>query len=334
MVCNGAAGQTKDEMERVLGTSGLSADSLNEAHKNLSQAITRVQTNVILDLANSIWCRKDAQLKPEFLARNEKFYEARVEALDFTDPGSVRLMNDWADQNTHGRIKNIAEGPIPAITEVILANAVYFKGNWLEKFDAKQTKERPFHLPTGQQKPLPMMERRDDFTYQQGSGFQAVGLPYVSRRLVMYVLLPDTNSSIATLVQGLDAQVWQKTIMPRFRERSGTILLPRFRLDYDVELKKSLTALGMRLAFGDADFSAMSFTPLFLSAVKHKSFVEVNEEGTEAAAATLAGTLGCSLLDWTKPFRMIVDRPFLLVIQDNLRRSILFMGVVVEPMAS
>jgi serpin B len=122
--------------------------------------------------------------------------------------------------------------------------------------------------------------------------------------------------------------------MPRFHERSGTILLPRFRLNYDVELKKSLAALGMRLAFGDADFSAMSFTQLFLSAVKHKSFVEVNEEGTEAAAATMAGMLGCSLQDWTKPFRMIVDRPFLFVIQDNLTRSILFMGSVVEPMAS
>ena len=334
MVCHGAAGQTKEEMERVLGTSGLSADSLNKAHKNLSQAITRGQTNVILDLANSIWCRKDAQLKPEFLDRNEKFFEARVEALDFTDLRSVRLMNDWADQNTHGRINSIVEGPIPAITEVILANAIYFKGNWLEKFDAKQTKERPFYLPTGHPKPFPMMKRSDDFPYQQGSGFQAAGLPYVGGRLVMYVLLPDTNSGIATLLHGLDAGAWQETILPRFRDTPGTVVLPRFCLDYDAELKPSLHALDMRLAFGDADFSAMAFAPLFLSTVKHKSFVEVNEEGTEAAASTMAGMLLCNVRERTRPFRMIVDRPFVFVIQDNLTMSILFMGIVVEPMAS
>jgi serine protease inhibitor len=243
-------------------------------------------------------------------------------------------VNDWADQHTHGRIKNIVEGPIPATTEVFLANAVYFKGNWLEKFDAKRTKERPFHLPTEQQKPLPMMERSDDFAYQEGNGFQAVGLPYVGRRLEMYVLLPDTNSNVATLVQGLDAEVWQKTILPRFRDTHGMVVLRRFRLDYDVELKQSLTALGMRLAFGDADFSAMSFTPLFLSAAKHKSFVEVNEEGTEAAAATMASMVLGNVRERTQPFRMIVDRPFLFLIQDNLTRSILFMGIVVEPVAS
>jgi serine protease inhibitor len=169
---------------------------LNEAHKNLSQAIPRGQTKVILDLANSIWCKKDAQLKPEFLAHNEKFYEAKVEALDFTDLRSVRLMNDWADQ------------------------------------------------------------------------------------------------------------------------------------------KQSLHALGMRLAFGDADFSAMAFAPLFLSTVKHKGLVEVSEEGTEAAASTMAGMLLCNVRERTRPFRMIVDRPFLFVIQDNLTMSILFMGIVVEPMAS
>jgi serine protease inhibitor len=333
LLCHGAAGQTKEEMERVLGTSRLNAENLHQAHKYLIQEITRGQANVLLDFANSIWCKKEAQLKPEFLARNEKFYEARVEALDFNDFRSVQLINDWADHHTHGRIKRIVEGPIPASTDVFIANAVYFKGNWKEKFNAEQTKERPFYLPTGRQKSLPMMEQSGDFAYRQGSGFQAVGLPYTDGRLEMHLLLPDTHSNIATLVQGLDAEVWQKTILPRFQYKPGTVILPRFRLDYEVELKNALHALGMRLAFGDADFSAMSFTPLFLSAVKHKSFVEVNEEGTEATVTTLLNMI----MGGRNPeplFRMIVDRPFLFVIHDNVTESILFMGVVVEPMAS
>ena len=170
------------------------------------------------------------------------------------------------------------------------------------------------------------------FNYQQGDGFQAVRLPYAGGHLQMYLFLPDTNSSPAKLLADLNAGPWQNKILPKFQDSDGTLALPRFKLDYDVILNDPLRALGMRQAFTvGADFSAMTDEPLFVSKVKQKSFVEVNEEGTEAAAVTTATVLAAAVFRPEKSFEMIVDRPFLFVIADDQTKSVLFMGMIYNP---
>jgi serpin B len=216
---------------------------------------------------------------------------------------------------------------------VILANAIYFKGKWDRPFDKQATKDHAFNvLPGGTPKPVPMMWQHGRFNYQQGDGFQAVRLPYAGEHLQMYLFLPDTNSSPTKLLADLNANTWRDKILPKFQDKKGTLALPRFKLDYDVILNDPLKALGMRQAFSNrADFSAMADEPLFVSEVKQKSFVEVNEEGTEAAAVTTVTMLAGAVQRPAKPFEMIVDRPFLFVIGDDQTKSILFMGVIYDP---
>ena len=332
MVANGAAGKTRTEMQQVLQTGGLAPDALNAANKDLSQSLNS-QTNVILSLANAIWYKKEFHLKPEFVAVNREFFQAELGGLDFTKPESAQTINDWADKSTRGKIKEVVQWPFDPLTRVILANAIYFKGKWDRPFDKKATKDHAFNvLPGGTPKQVPMMWQQADFSYQEGDGFQAVRLPYAGGRLQMYLFLPATNSSPTKLLADLNGETWSNKILPGFHDCKGTLALPRFKLDYDVLLNDPLKALGMRSAFtSDADFSAMADEPLFVSEVKQKSFVEVNEEGTEAAAVTTVTMRAMAIMEPLKPFEMIVDRPFLFIIGDNRTQSILFMGVIYDP---
>jgi serine protease inhibitor len=332
MVCNGAAGGTKQEMASVLGTSGLEAQALNQACKGLDQSIRSAQSNVVLSIANAIWYRVGVELRPTFVSVNQDFFGAKMGALDFTDPQTSGIINAWADENTHGRIKQIISGSIPSDAQVILANAIYFKGSWERKFDPTATKERAFHLQDGRQPQVAMMQQSGEFQSQDGKGCQAVRLPYAGWRLGMYVLLPEAGSSVEKLLASVDAQSWQNQLRRQFRSRKGSLLLPRFKLEYGAELKRPLAALGMTLPLSrGADFSSMSPTPLYLSEVRHKSFAEVNEEGTEAAAVTVATMTPSSMQRPAPPFEMVVDRPFLFMIEDNLTNAILFVGVVFDP---
>ncbi len=331
MTANGAAGETKAEMQRVLNTAGLPAGTLNSACKDLNQSLNS-QPGVILNLANAIWYKKEIRLKPEFVSVNQQFFQADLGGVDFTKPESAQAINHWADVRTRGKIKEVVQWPFDSEVRVILANAIYFKGKWNRPFDKIDTRRDVFHLSAGGEKRVPMMWQRGHFNYQRGDGFQAVRLPYAGGRLQMYLFLPDTNSSPVKLLANFNADTWRGKILPKFQDTQGMLALPRFKLDYDVKLNDLLKALGMRQAFaGDADFSAMADEPLFVSEVKQKSFVEVNEEGTEAAAVTTATLHATAVFRPEKPFEMIVDRPFLFVIADDQTKSILFMGVIHDP---
>jgi len=332
MVCNGAAGATRNQMTQVLGSSGLQPAALNQAYKDLDTSVRIAETNVALQIANAIWYSSRITVNPAFAALNREFYNATMDALDFTGPQAGGIVNAWAEKNTSGRIKNIISGPLPADTSMLLANAIYFKGSWDRKFDPKATKDRPFHLIGGGEKQVPMMAQTGEFEYQEGNGCQAVRLPYAGKRLGMYVLLPESGSGLTKLLASLNERSWQDQLLRQLASRKGTVVLPRFKLEYGAELKPPLEAMGMPLPFSRAaDFSGMSPRPLYLSAVKHKSFVEVNEEGTEAAAATVAVMRALAVRQVTPPFEMVVDRPFLFLIADNLTKAILFVGVVFQP---
>ena len=332
MVCNGAAGSTKQEMASVLGTSGLEPQALNQACKNLDQSIRGAQSNVVLSIANAIWYRLGVELRPTFASVNRDYFGATIGALDFADARSSGIINTWADENTHGRIKQILPEQIRDDTVVFLANAIYFKGSWDRKFDPKETKDRVFNLRDRRRPQVPMMQERGEFQYQDGNGYQAVRLPYVGRRLGMCVLLPEAGSSVEKLLGTLNGKVWREQLLRHMASRQGSVSLPRFKLEYGAELKQPLQAMGMKLPFNPdaADLSGMSAHGLYVSAVKHKSMVEVNEEGTEAAAVTIVD-IKSSARRADSPFVMVVDRPFLIVIEDNLTNAILFVGVVFDP---
>ncbi|HTY85839.1 MAG TPA: serpin family protein [Candidatus Acidoferrum sp.] len=331
MVANGAAGETRSEMQRVLKTAGLPAASLNAASRDLNRSLL-AQTNVTLNLANAIWYQNDFHLKPGFVSIDREFFQSELGGVDFEKPESAKTINDWADKKTSGKIKQVVQWPFPPLTRVILANAIYFKGKWDRPFDKSATTAHPFHPAGGGEKPVPLMWQRGKFSYQEGDGFQAVRLSYAGYRLQMYLFLPATNSSPAKLLAGLKSGTWRSKILTGFEDCDGTLALPRFKLDYDVLLNEPLKGLGMKQAFArEADFSAMAGESLFISEVKQKSFVEVNEEGTEAAAVTTVTMSNSAEIQPIKSFEMIVDRPFLFVIGDNQTQSILFMGLVSDP---
>jgi serpin B len=334
MVGNGAAGQTKTEMQQVLETAGISTAALNEASKAAAALLDSKDTNLILTTANALWYRQGVTVKPGFIEANQKFFSSTVKALDFGNARAAEAeINRWASDQTHGRITGIADGMIdPIYTDLILANAIYFKGKWLDPFDKKLTKERPFHPAAGTAKNLPMMEMSKKFIYRQGSGYQAVRLPYMGYNLAMYVFLPDSGSSPAKLLQIMNGDNWRRVMMPGFSEHDGLVVLPKFKLENTLGLNHTLESLGMKSAFNQkkADFSGMFSDQHYISAVVQKAFVEVSEEGTEAAAVTGIFLHSNSMPDPNppKPFEMIADRPFLFAIVDARSEMILFMGVV------
>lgn len=329
MTYNGASGETQQAMAQTLELEGINLQEINSANATLIEALQNPDEKVQLTIANSLWARQDVLLKPDFLQRNQNFYKANVTNLDFSVPNAANVINDWVQQNTRGKVDRIIDNISP--DEVLfLINAVYFKGKWTTEFDAKQTSDYPFYLATGGQKQHPMMSQSGKYRYYENKEFQAASLPYGSDgRLSLYVFLPRQDSSLAEFSQNLNAESWEKW-MTQFRNRQGSIRLPRFKIEDDITLNDTLKALGMGVAFGEeADFSGISDN-LTLSEVKHKTFVEVNEEGTEAAAVTSVGvTLVSAPVE--QPFEMIVDRPFFCAIRDNQTGAVLFMGSIVEP---
>ena len=334
MLSSGAAGQTRAEIQDVLNTKDFSPDELNGAFRDLNASLMS-QPDVTLDLANSIWYRKpDIQLKPEFVAESTNFFSTKLGSVNFNDPKTADIINNWAAEGTRGKIKDLFSFPFPQDTAIILANAIYFKGKWADPFDKKETHQRDFYPPSGPTMHTLMMSQHKTFDYQQGDGFQAVKLPYAGCRLEMVLVLPVAGSNPEKLLAGFSGTSWNDKVLPQFSSREGAVIFPKFKLDYGITLNGPLQALGMRRAFDAnvADFSPMTDDPgIKVEEVKQKSFVDVNEEGTEAAAVTTVMMTDSLAMPAQKPFEMIVNRPFFFVIEDNSTGAILFMGIVNDP---
>lgn len=335
MVCNGATGQTLDEMNQVFGIAELSPGARNAAVRDVLNSINNHDTNVVLNAANAIWIRTGISVNPGFNSCNAQFFGSTIGTLDLSSPQSMDSINAWAKEKTHGKITSVMAQPLRPEDFLFLANVVYFKANWLDQFRRDATKERIFHLAGGRQKNVSMMEKwRPDFVYRRGTGYQAVRLPYKAPRLGMYVFLPDPGSNPDALIRTITADRWKKVTRPGFQSREGFLVLPRFSARYQAQLERALNALGICRAFQKtAEFSGITPGPLWISAILQQAVVEVNEEGTEAAAFTGIPMTG-GLDTRPKPFEMIVDRPFFFLIHDGLTDSILFMGIVYDPGAA
>lgn len=331
MAYNGASGDTQQAMAQALELQGLSLADVNQANADFKSILENADPQVQLKIANSLWARKGVPFNPDFLQSNRKFYGAQVTDLDFSDPASTRTINNWVRKSTNGKINQIVDRLQPNDV-LFLINAIYFKGDWTEKFNKSETTNQPFRLANGSSKSVPLMSQNGSYRYLETEGFQAISLPYSQGRLSLYVFLPKAESNLAQFHQQLNAETWENW-MPEFRRREGSIQLPRFKMEYSADLKQTLSALGMEVAFNpsEAEFTQMTSEPAYIDQVKHKTFVEVNEEGTEAAAVTSIGIRTTSVRLPTEPFRMVVDRPFFCAIRDNQTGSILFMGSIVDP---
>ncbi|MGV0101695.1 serpin family protein [Nostoc sp. DSM 114160] len=331
MTYNGASGSTQQAMAKTLELQGMNLPEINSSYAAvLKQLLDNSDTKVQLKIANSLWANQDVSFSPDFLKRTQDFYQAKVSNLNFQDAAASSIINNWVKENTNGKITKIVE-TIEPNQVLFLMNAIYFKGSWSNEFDKKETASYPFYITSGRQKQHPMMSQEGDYRYYESEKFQAVSLPYgKDGKISFYIFLPKKNSNLKAFYQDLNVENWEKW-MTQFNNQKGFIRLPRFKTDYEITLNDALKTLGMGEAFSNkANFSGMGKN-FAISQVKHKTFVEVNEEGTEAAAATSVGIVATSARQEPEPFRMIVDRPFFCAIRDNQTGNILFMGSIIEP---
>jgi serine protease inhibitor len=330
MTTNGAAHETQKAMLDALGLSGLSLAEVNTEAAALLTSLENPDPHVQLASANSLWATPSLVFRPPFIERNQNFYRAEVRAIDFTAPDAAATINAWVKDQTRDKIDRLVQpSDLSALTTLILINALYFQGKWTRPFDTERTKMLPFSLLDGTTRQHPLMSQAGEYDYYEDESMQAVRLPYGAGRVGMYVVLPKPENALANLPVRLAQQNWQHW-RARFESQPGSILLPRFKLEYGQELKQALIAMSMGLAFSpEADFSQISDVPSWIDKVIHKTFVELNEEGTEAAAATAVVMVrGMPPKD---RFHLRVDRPFFCAIVDNQTGVILFMGSIVDP---
>jgi len=331
MAYQGAATTTKEAMAKTLGYSSLEDDRIKESYKNLIPYLTRLDDKVKLNIGNSVWVREGENIKQDFLTVNQDVFKASVNPLDFNRPDAADQINQWVSRATNEKIDKIINPPIAEDVILYLINAVYFKGDWAVRFESKNTFTTQFKSENGKEGRVEMMSRTGKVHYGQGEGFQAVRLPYGSGKAAMYCILPEENQPINDFIATLDAGRWQ-AIKDSISERDEVNLqLPRFKLEYGIKnLNDSLKALGMGIAFTDkADFSGIGDN-ICISRVLHKAVIEVNEEGSEAAAATATEM---QLTSIANPVAFIADRPFVFLIVDDQTGTILFMGKLCEATA-
>jgi len=325
MVYNGAEGKTRAALARLLGLAGLPLREVNQGYSGLVALLEELDPDVRLDVANSIWVQQGITLAADFIQRIREAYAGEAAHLDFAAPEAADVINDWVAEKTSGKIKKLLTPPMIKRAIVVLVNAIYFKGIWAAPFDKAETTDGPFTLPDGNHKQIPMMHRTGRYGYYENETFQAIRLPYGNGLVSMYIFLPRPDLSLAALRGVLTAENWQEW-MGRFSETRVELALPRFRVEYGDDLLPPLKELaGPKMA--GPDFLGMGGDSLLISRVIHKTFVEVNEEGTEAAAATAV----VMTRSRRRLLQMVVDRPFLCAIRDDETGLVLFMGFVVDP---
>ena len=339
MTYNGAAGNTYLAMGEVLRIQTF-GDSLNPLNHELLEMIRKADPSVQLAIANALWTQKGFKIEPNFIKTARAYYDARVRSLNFEgDPGgAAAVINLWVDEATKGRIPTIIENPSPE-TRLVLTDAVYFKGKWTWPFPKAATEPRDFHMADGNTIKTPMMRLEHNFDYLANDDFQAVRLPYGNRRFAMYVILPRKQDGLADLIGKLDELTWHHW-EAKFANRKGTVVLPKFTLTYQAKLNDALKQMGMAVAFSkDADFSRLHMPPpppppLMISDVEHRTYIKVDETGTEAAAATsVTVAMMAAVVREPPPFEMVVDHPFFFAITERESGAMLFAGAVTNPAA-
>jgi len=329
MTYNGAEGFTKEAMEKTLGFEGIDRALVNDSFKNMFAHLEKLDKKIDLNIGNSIWIRDGFSINKDFIKNNEKKFKARVSSLDFSNPASLEIINKWIREETKGKIEKMIDSSNPSSALMYLINAIYFNGKWSNQFDPKNTRNWIFHSYDGTEQTVDMMSRKGEYEFTKGDDFKAIRLPYGNGKTSMNIILPDEGVDINEFISRFDRKEWY-TIRSSLKETEDIeVKIPKFSMEYGIKnLNDSLITLGMEVAFsGHADFSGIS-NGLFISSVIHKAVIEVNEEGSKAAAATVVEMTSSAILK--DPVIFIADRPFIFLITEDITGSILFMGKVLN----
>jgi serine protease inhibitor len=329
MTLNGASGTTRVAMLDALRLNGISVDAINNSYKNLTAALLSVDKRVLMSIANSVWIENNFTVKKSFTDILTDYYNADAEKFDINDASAPDKMNAWIEDNTNGLIKEMID-KLQDNTVMLLINAIYFKGKWKSQFDESNTIQIPFYKSAGNQVNVPMMKLKTDFNVYAGNGFVLAEFPYGQGNFVMDVILPNEQNGLSnTLASVSDASfaAW----LSQMSARETDVSFPRFKYGFKKTLKEVLSDMGMGIAFTDeADLSNITDQyDLLINDVTHQSFIETNEEGTEAAAATVVEVGVTSFPPAALVFKM--DHPFLYIIRETTTNSIIFMGRVADP---
>jgi len=320
-------------MAHTLEIAGLDRAKI-EAEIALLNAAFRERPDATVTCANSLWLGQHVQIAAEIENRLRALYQSEMRAIDFSAPETVATINAWVNTKTRGKIPQIVDQLSP-LAALVAINAVYFKGVWKDPFQRELTRDGPFHTASGKKKQLPMMAQSGTYSYYEDRKVQVVTLPYRGG-VSMHVVLPVAGSDVGRVLESLSSGQWESWAA-KLRREEGVIKLPRFKVDYAAQLRNALTALGMGRAFdqNQAEFAQVRTDrpPVWLDKVIHRALAEVNEEGTEAAAATVTHMLCGSAMPQKPPrlFQMTVDRPFFILIRDETTKVIQFMGWIGDP---
>lgn len=333
MAYNGAETDTKAEMAEALRISDFTRDEINQTYKELIAALITVDPDVAMEIANSIWYSDVYPVEENFLTVNQNYYDAEVQQGDFSNPGMTKKINDWVSDKTHKKIPTIIDGIDPA-TVMFIINAIYFNGSWTREFNEENSYTGLFEKQSQNYIEAEMMQGIDTVNYLSNETFSAIQLPYGHGNFSMMLLLPNSDKTVADVVEEINTENWSAWLKGFSMTNDVDIILPKFKLEYEKKLKDILQLMGMEQAFTtQADFSGINANrDLFISEVLHKTFIDVNEKGTEAAAVTaiIFDTTSIDPNEEQKTY-FHCTRPFLFAITEKDTGAILFMGQVSEP---
>jgi serpin B len=330
MTYNGAAGTTLEAFRNVLHFEDLTNQEVNESYKDLMEQLVTLDDHVEFSIANSIWYRLGFEVLSEFIATNQEYFDAAVEEIDFLDPQTLEIINQWIEDKTNGKIQDMLDY-IPGDAVMYLINAIYFNAQWRYEFDKDKTHEDNFMLADGSSHITDYMVVNGGFNYTSNEDFRAVELPYGDSAFSMVVMLPSVDKTVTDLVSNLDVEHWDSWFENSCM-MNVQVELPKFKYGLKSMLKDPLCNLGLGVAFsGAADFTRIrSAGELFISRVIHQTFIDVQEEGTEAAAATIVEIKELSGIGGG-PVIFKADKPFLYLIKENSTGAIVFIGKVGKP---
>jgi serpin B len=340
MTYNGAEGTTKEAMAKTLNFGSMTREEINQEYLDLIESLENVDQAVKLMIGNSLWTKKEFEpfVKSSFLHSVGTSYKSEMFTRDFGSLQTVNEINGWVDKRTNGKIKEIMKSLSPELV-MLLINAIYFKGTWKTEFDKAKTQSDNFFLPDGNIVKTDMMTTEGNFSYYTGEKCEMARLPYGRNKVAMYVFLPKEGISLDSFIASLNQTVHDEYVHGVRPLEDLIVKMPKFEVEYGVKrLNGVLDSLGMGIAFNpnQADFSDIASTAsgnLYISYVDHKAVVEVNEEGTEAAAVTSVG-VGLTSVGPGTPLSFVVNRPFYYEIRDDRSGSILFMGEILNPLGT
>ena len=332
MAYNGADKDTKTEMEKAMKINGLTTEQINNSYKMLINALQSLDKDVVFEIANAIFYADGFSVKPDYLNINKTIYDAEVAKLNFGSPSAVQTINSWVAGKTHDKITSIIQQLNP-LDRMVLLNAIYFNGIWTNKFDENGTHLLNFTKTDGTNIEVPMMKKEEKLDYTSNSLFSAIKMPYGNGQYNMLIMLPADGKNSQDVIDELNSTNW-KTWVNSFETKDPVVVtMPRFKFAFETKLNTVLTQMGMEKAFQPniADFSKMSDEDLYISSSIHKSFIDVNENGTEAAAVTSITFTTTSAGNEPPKTYFTVDKPFVFTITEKDTDAILFMGEVQKP---